>query len=107
MDSYTFVYEGVNLSTTPQKEVLKATISIYENDKLLGVLFPKIKESVRTGQRTAEVAIHTTLKGDIYLVLLGLRGDEATFLISIKPLILWLWAGGVLLLLGGLFRLSL
>jgi cytochrome c-type biogenesis protein CcmF len=52
-------------------------------------------------QWVTEVAIRTTLKEDLYVILAGFAEDgSATFQILINPLVVWLWIGGGLLLLG-------
>lgn len=50
----------------------------------------------------AEVAIHSTWRDDLYVVLIGLSGDRrATFRILVNPMVAWLWAGAALMVAGG------
>jgi cytochrome c-type biogenesis protein CcmF len=51
-------------------------------------------------QPTTEVAIHTTLKEDLYVILAGYGKDWATFKVLVNPLVVWLWIGGVIMALG-------
>jgi len=53
-------------------------------------------------QWVTEVAIRTSLKEDLYVILAGFDAEDgsATFQILINPLVVWLWIGGGLLLLG-------
>ena len=48
------------------------------------------------------MAIHTTLKQDLYVILAGFERDgTASFRFLINPLVVWLWIGGAALLVGG------
>jgi cytochrome c-type biogenesis protein CcmF len=51
-----------------------------------------------------EVAIRTTLVDDLYVVLTNWNIEEGTadFQVKINPLVLWIWIGGGLFLVGGL-----
>ena len=53
------------------------------------------------GQALTHVAISTTPLADVYVVLAGTNADgSASFRIFINPLVTWIWAGGVILILG-------
>jgi cytochrome c biogenesis factor len=49
------------------------------------------------------VGIHYTAKQDTYIVLAGVRDkDNAELRITFNPLVVWVWAGGFLMMIGGL-----
>ena len=51
-----------------------------------------------------EVAIHTTALEDLYIILAGWQDDgTAAFTVLVNPLVIWLWVGGGIFLLGGIF----
>ncbi len=53
------------------------------------------------GQALTHVAISTTPLADVYVVLAGTGGDgSASFRVFVNPLVTWIWAGGVILILG-------
>lgn len=53
------------------------------------------------GQALTHVAITTTPVADVYVVLAGTNDDgSASFRIFINPLVTWIWAGGLVLILG-------
>jgi cytochrome c-type biogenesis protein CcmF len=53
------------------------------------------------GQALTHVAISTTPLADVYVVLAATSGDgSASFRVFINPLVTWIWAGGVILILG-------
>src|SRR5262249_60401451 len=50
-----------------------------------------------------QVGIRTTAKLDTYVVLAGVRNsDPAELRISFNPLVVWVWIGGFLMMIGGL-----
>jgi cytochrome c-type biogenesis protein CcmF len=53
------------------------------------------------GQSLTHVAISTTPLADVYVVLVGTNSDgSASFRVFVNPLVTWIWAGGVILILG-------
>lgn len=53
------------------------------------------------GQALTHVAITTTPVADVYVVLAGTGSDgAASFRVFVNPLVTWIWAGGVILILG-------
>jgi cytochrome c-type biogenesis protein CcmF len=56
----------------------------------------------RPQQPATKVAIRSTPFADLYLVLAGIddTGETATFEVFLTPLVFWLWAGGLLMVLG-------
>ncbi len=53
------------------------------------------------GQSLTHVAISTTPVADVYVVLVGANADgSASFRILVNPLVSWIWAGGIVIILG-------
>jgi len=53
------------------------------------------------GQALTHVAISTTPLADVYVVLAGTNPDgSASLRVLVNPLVTWIWAGGVILILG-------
>jgi cytochrome c-type biogenesis protein CcmF len=51
------------------------------------------------------VAIRSTLKEDLYVVLAGYEEDIATFKVLVTPLVIWIWIGGTVMALGTIFAM--
>jgi cytochrome c-type biogenesis protein CcmF len=57
-------------------------------------------------QPVTEVAIRSTLREDLYVILAGWSNDNtAQFTIMIRPAVKWIWIGGGFLMFGGLIAL--
>ena len=99
---YTLRYEGVRGRETPHIAYLTAALTVLENGRQVDVLHPEKRFYKKPEQPTTEVAIRSTLGGDLYVVL-GSYDEEsqtATIQAYVNPLIGFLWWGGLVLALG-------
>ncbi len=97
---YLLKYEGLSEYPTAGKERTVATLTVFNDNHKVGVLSPE--KALFRGQEnpTTEVAIHMTLKEDLYVILAGYGKDWATFKVLVNPLVVWLWIGGGIMALG-------
>jgi cytochrome c-type biogenesis protein CcmF len=103
INNYTLTYESLDYHPTPSKMVFTANVSVYNQDKYIGTLTPQKYFHRSFNQSVSEIAIRSTLIEDLYLILVG--WDEAGtthFKVLVNPLVVWIWIGGGLFLLGGL-----
>ncbi|MDP2952535.1 MAG: cytochrome c-type biogenesis CcmF C-terminal domain-containing protein, partial [Chloroflexota bacterium] len=102
LGSYTMKYEGKSEFNTPSRNVTVATLSLYNSDgKSIGFLNAKKFLHRYYDQPVTEVAIYTTPLEDFY-VILGAWGEDGStvFKVVINPMVVWVWIGGVLVLVG-------
>ena len=98
---YTLEHEGLVVESTPGKHRFAALMSVYRGGRKIATLMPEKNFHWNVEQWVTEVAIRTSLKEDLYVILASMAEDgSATFQILINPLVVWLWIGGGLLLLG-------
>jgi len=101
--NYTLTYEGMSRYETQSKSVVTATISVYNYGELVGELTPEKYFHRSYQQAVTEVAIRTTLREDLYVILIGWdENDTAAFKVLVNPLVIWIWIGGGVFVLGGL-----
>ncbi len=106
--NWKFVSQGVSRYEALNREVVSVALDTYRNGKLVGVLASEKRQHVDSrGQPTfepsTEVAIKGSAKQDVYVVLAGIGPDEtAEIRITFNPLVVWVWIGGTLMLVGGL-----
>lgn len=104
---YQLVFEGLEEGQRDGVPYVAGRMLVREGSQNLGYLlpmklyYPGFAET--QGPRT-EVAIHSTLAGDLYVVLAGWDdfGTTVGFQVFWNPMIGWLWWGGLLLLAGTL-----
>jgi cytochrome c-type biogenesis protein CcmF len=98
--NYTLRYEALSNYPTAQMDKMVATLTFYNDNHKVGVLSPEKSMYKGQGQPTTEVAIHSTLKEDLYVILAGYEKNMATFKVMVNPLVIWLWIGGGIMGLG-------
>jgi cytochrome c-type biogenesis protein CcmF len=109
LGEYRFELVDVERITGPNYQADMGTIRIYKNDKELMTLYPEKRiYNVRKNIMT-EAAIHSNLLRDLY-VSLGEQRNPVTEAWSVrlyyKPFILWIWLGGLFMVLGGLLAVT-
>jgi len=105
---YTITYDGMDARETPDKQIVSARLSVSNAGKPLDNLVSEKYFHKSQQQPVTEVAIHTGPFEDLYIILEGWRDNGATadFKILVNPLVSWIWAGGVVFMLGGLVTFS-
>lgn len=81
-----------------------ADLEVFEGGKLISRLRPtRLYYASNPEQPSYEVALHTGFGKDFYAVLAGFDLKQGTAVVNafVNPLVSWIWAGGVLLMLGG------
>lgn len=85
--------------------VTEAAVSVYRDGRFLRSLAPRSEFYTRTGQPMTIPAARSTLAEDFYVLLINWEptsADSATFRIYLNPLINWVWAGGIIFVIGTL-----
>jgi cytochrome c-type biogenesis protein CcmF len=99
---YTLLYRDLISAELPDQQSYTAVVDVLRGNRQIATLHPEKDFHWNVEQWVTEVAIHSTLKEDLYLILAGFEPDElASFRLLISPLVIWLWIGGAALLLGG------
>ncbi len=107
--TYTFTHLGVSQYTAFNRNVSAASLELALDGKKIDVIRAEKRQHVDSfGQKlfepSTEVGIRSGLREDVYVVYAGsVSGtEEASFALSINPLVWWVWFAGVLLVIGGL-----
>lgn len=99
---YAFRFDGVAHRQGPNFEADRGSVTVFENDRLLGVMHPEKRAYASGGQVMTEAAIDPGLSRDLYVALGEPLGDGAWAMrVHIKPFVRWIWAGALLMMLGG------
>ena len=95
-------YERVVQAEDAHTAKLAAVIQVTENGASIGTLMPEKRFYKKPKQPTTEIAKRTRLTEDLYLVLGSF--DDASQIITLQayvnPLVVWIWLGGLILVLG-------
>ncbi|HKP66003.1 MAG TPA: heme lyase CcmF/NrfE family subunit, partial [Casimicrobiaceae bacterium] len=108
-DTYTF--RGVTQQPGPNYDALVGTIVVTHGGREVAVLHPQKRAYRASGQMMTEADIETRIAGDRYVSLgepvtaNGLTGPWGVR-IYVKPFVDWIWAGCLLMALGGFIAVS-
>jgi len=111
LGGYAFHYTGLEQNKGPNYDEVVATVIVTQGDRHVATLYPRMNfyhsRAAQDMGPTTEVGLHTSLREDVYLVLNGFEngGQLAAFEIFVNPLMLWMWIGGIVMVLGTLFAL--
>jgi cytochrome c-type biogenesis protein CcmF len=85
----------------------RAVIQVSKNGEALGTLQPEKRFFKASRQPTAIVAVRQRLNEDLYLNFAGMTDDNSKAIIQayVKPLVDWVWIGGLILIGGTLIAL--
>src|SRR5687767_292439 len=103
-----FVSQGVSTYNVLNREVTAIALDVSRDGKPAGVMTSEKRQHVDsrgapTFEPSTEVGIRSSFRGDVYIVLAGVQGDESAELrVTFNPLVRWVWLGGILMVIGGL-----
>jgi len=100
-------FEGTVTRTGPNYRDLVAKFTVRRAGEVLGVMEPSKRTFPSRAMSTTEAALMTRGVGQIY-VSLGDQGADGAITVRIysKPMVLLIWLGPLLMVLGGAFSLS-
>jgi len=104
VNRYTLRYDGGGTYTQGERLITEATLTVFEGGRKLTVMRPQRNvHTQRDEQAMTEVAIRTTLREDLYVILSGMGEDGRVNLrVIINPLMMWMWIGAGVLTVGTL-----
>jgi cytochrome c-type biogenesis protein CcmF len=106
---YEFRFDGVSESAGPNYQASRARMAISKDGKHVTDLYPEKRNYNASGMPMTEAAIDTGLFRDLY-VSLGepIPESDGAWAVRVyyKPFIDWIWAGCLLMALGGVFAVT-
>jgi cytochrome c-type biogenesis protein CcmF len=103
-----FVSQGISTSSRADRETQAVGLEAFRDGKRVGIISSEKRRYLDSQgnqlfQPITEVGIRSTAKLDTYVVLAGLRDrDTAELRVTFNPLVVWVWMGGFLMMIGGL-----
>ena len=99
---YSVTFEGVKELKGPNYEAIRGSFTVRQGDRVIARLSPEKRFYPAEKSQTTEAAIHTTWLADIYTVLgdKDKSGGWSTRFYH-NPLVPWIWAGVMVMALGG------
>jgi cytochrome c-type biogenesis protein CcmF len=104
---YAVTFRGARNVEGPNYTAIRGLFDLARDGRTIAVLTPEKRSYPAERSGTTEAAIHTTFMADVYAVLGDAdgKGGWATRLYH-NPLVPWIWAGAILMAVGGCVSLS-
>lgn len=108
VSDYTYTFRGIRQAQGPNYVATVGAMEVTRDGERYTVLYPENRVYPVKGMPTTEAAIETTLAADLYVALGNADEDTGGYVVRIyhKPLVVWLWIGSLMLVLGSLVSLS-
>ncbi len=100
---FTIRHDSVSVTSDAQKQMVTGHASIFQDGKSLGTMEPaKWFFNKREEEPTTEVAIRRSITEDLYIVLAAqdVATQSATYVITVNPLVNWIWFGFAVMAIG-------
>lgn len=103
---YDFTFQGVSALSGPNYNGVQANFLIHKQGKTIGRLQPQLRNFSIQQTTIAKTAINEGIFRDLYIALgSSLSKNVWEVRIYYKPFIRWIWAGGWLMIIGGIIAL--
>jgi cytochrome c-type biogenesis protein CcmF len=104
---FTLRFDGTTEVPGPNYRAMRGVFDVSRNGTHYTTLNPEKRLYNASGQPMTEAAIHNMVTGDLY-VSLGEPADGGAWSVRVyhKPFVTWIWAGCLLMAIGGLLALS-
>ena len=101
LGGYQFQFLGIERKNVANYTSTQADIALSRDGEIFHELIAEKRSYVNSQNPLTEAAIHANIWRDVYVSLGNQLEDGSwTFRLQIKPLMRWVWAGGVLMALG-------
>ena len=103
---YVMIYDQLDeFMMDDNRQVDRATVSVYRDGQLLGQLYPRRDFYFDSQQPMTIPGVRSSIEDDFYVLLVDwqdIGASGATFKVYLNPLVNWIWAGGLVFILGTL-----
>jgi len=105
---YAYTFRGAEQVPGPNYTAVRGLFTVTRDSRPIATMRPEKRVYAVQGQPTTEAAIYSTFWGDLYAVVGDPEGTEGAFVTRLyfNPLVIWMWGGAVMMVLGGLLSLS-
>ncbi len=104
---YTLLLQSFDTKPEKNYTAQRMIVEVLQDNKPKMMLYPEKRRFATNEQNGTMVAIHSTLKEDLYVVYAGDSPDTQLPVIHayLNPLVKWIWFGGVVVVFGTLIAL--
>lgn len=105
----TLTLTEIRAEELPQRFEVKAILNVQRGEKHWATLIPQMNYYPSSREPIGSPAVKSTWQRDLYATLINVEqdGSKASFRLITAPAVVWIWIGGVIVMLGGLVALTL
>lgn len=103
---YQLAFEGIERERAKDRFIDSAIFNVQKGGKDVGTIVSE-KHLFENFQPATEVGLRSTLKEDVYVILADYdqTANIATVSVLVNPLVLWIWLGGIVMVLGSVIAI--
>jgi len=107
LSGYDFTFKAVKEIEGPNYNADAGVFDVSQKGEFIAQLVPEKRLYIVQRMPMTEAAIHSTIARDLFIAM-GEPLDNGAWAIRIyiKPFVIWLWAGAVVMAIGGIFSIS-
>jgi cytochrome c-type biogenesis protein CcmF len=99
-------YEGFRKYEKYNRTIYAASLDIYRDGEWIDEIDAERRYYINAKQPTTEVALRSTLTEDLYVTMPGIgENNEITLKVAVNPLLIWIWFGSFLMVIGGILAI--
>jgi cytochrome c-type biogenesis protein CcmF len=101
---YVMTYDELSDSIEEDVQRTYAKVTVYRDGQLVDTLYPR-RDMYFSGQPMTIPGVRSSVEDDFYVILVDwepIASNGATFKVYLNPLVNWVWAGGLVFILGTL-----
>ncbi|HZT26061.1 MAG TPA: heme lyase CcmF/NrfE family subunit [Pseudolabrys sp.] len=107
LSGYTLTFEGLAQRPGPNYTAEVARFTVRQGENVIGIMQPSKRNFAARGMTTNEAALMMRGLGQLYLSLGDTKSDgSAAIRLYYKPMVMLIWFGAVIMMLGGALSLS-
>jgi cytochrome c-type biogenesis protein CcmF len=105
LGEYRLRFDEVEAWQEPHRWVIRGDLVAFRGERELGSMEPKLNFYNGRQEPITTPAVRSRPKNDLYvnLITFARDGSNATFTVIIEPMVFWIWVGGFIVAIGGLF----
>lgn len=104
---YKLVYTELEKITKEGNDIVIAKFDLFKDDNYISSLQSEKRFHKDWYEPSTKVGLYSTLMEDIFVVLSSWSDDgKATFVIKYSPLVIWIWVGGVVMMIGAILAMK-
>lgn len=106
ISDFTLKYEDFRQYEKYNRTIYAAQLGVFRDGKRIDEMEAERRYYINAKQPTTEVSLRSTLAEDLYVTMPGIgRGNEITLKVAVNPLLVWVWFGSGLMVVGGILAI--